>query len=100
MKTLTPFIGLRACLKCLLTRRVRARGLQVRAETTLSCRPGPLTGRVFKQALRAFCSLTAMLLTVICGNAATPDGAPARSVKNLKLSVSANGRYFVDQGGK
>lgn len=24
----------------------------------------------------------------------------SRSVKNLKLSVSANGRYFVDQGGK
>ncbi|MEK7676371.1 MAG: DUF4038 domain-containing protein, partial [Verrucomicrobiota bacterium] len=34
------------------------------------------------------------------GHAATPDDAPARSVKNLKLKVSANGRYFVDQGGK
>ena len=34
---------------------------------------------------------------------ATPPrrtSAPARSVKNLKLQVSANGRYFVDQEGK
>src|SRR4030095_4379423 len=50
--------------------------------------------------LTAFCPLTAALLTGICANAATPDDAPARSVKNLKLRVSPNGRYFVDQGGK
>ena len=51
--------------------------------------------------LRSLCPLTAALLTTgVCGNGATPDDAPARSVKNLKLSVSANGRYFVDQGGK
>src|SRR5207249_11933347 len=29
-----------------------------------------------------------------------PDAVPARSVKNVKLSVSQNGRYFVDQDGK
>ena len=51
--------------------------------------------------LRALCPLTAALLTTaVCGNAATPDDAPVPSVKNLKLSVSASGRYFVDQGGK
>src|SRR5438132_13199018 len=50
--------------------------------------------------LRALCPLAAVLPAAICGNAATPDGAPARSVKNVKLRVSQNGRYFVDQGGK
>src|SRR5438093_13427380 len=50
--------------------------------------------------LRALCPLTAALLSGVCVNAATPDEAPARSVKNLKLRVSPNGRYFVDQGGK
>src|SRR4030095_11289060 len=49
--------------------------------------------------LRALYSLTA-LLTAACGNAAAPDAAPLPSVKNLKLKVSANGRYFVDQNGK
>src|SRR5262245_57420407 len=48
--------------------------------------------------LRALCPLTAAFL--VCANAATPDDAPAHSVKNLKLKVSANGRYFVDQDGK
>ncbi len=32
--------------------------------------------------------------------AAISDDASAHSVKNLKLAVSANGRYFVDQNGK
>ena len=45
--------GVRACSKTFRKRRVRARGLQVLAEALPSCRPGPLTGRVFKQALRA-----------------------------------------------
>jgi hypothetical protein len=49
--------------------------------------------------LRALYSLTA-LLTAACGNAAAPDAAPLPSVKNLKLKVSSNGRYFVDQNGK
>ena len=40
------------------------------------------------------------LLMVGAGAAAAPDEAPARSVKNLKLRVSANGRSFVDQEGK
>ena len=44
---------LRACLKTHLDRRARARGLQVWAGITASCRPGPLTGRILKQALRA-----------------------------------------------
>src|SRR5438034_962365 len=48
----TPVLWkLSACLKTLPNRRVRARGLRVPAGTTLSCRPGPLTGRVFKHAL-------------------------------------------------
>jgi len=41
----------------------------------------------------------ALLTTAPC-SAATPDDAPARSAKNLKLKVSANGRYFVDQESK
>ena len=40
------------------------------------------------------------LLTAVCANAATPDAAPTRSVKNVKLKISPNGRYFVDQNGK
>ncbi|MBI2946532.1 MAG: glycoside hydrolase family 140 protein [Verrucomicrobia bacterium] len=40
------------------------------------------------------------LLIAVCGRAAAPDVAPARSVKNLKLRVSANGRYFVDQNNQ
>ena len=49
---------------------------------------------------RALGSLATALLTTVCGNAATQDTAPARSVKNVKLRVSPNGRYFVDQNGK
>ena len=52
-------------------------------------------------SLRALRSLaTALVLLAMDGHAAAPDGAPARSVKNLKLKVSANGRYFVDVEGK
>jgi prepilin-type N-terminal cleavage/methylation domain-containing protein/prepilin-type processing-associated H-X9-DG protein len=40
-----------ACLKSPAPRRVRARGLQETAETATCCRPGALTGRVFKQIL-------------------------------------------------
>src|SRR2546425_7309497 len=45
-------------------------------------------------------SLAPALLIALCSNAATLDAVPARSVKNLKLKVSPNGRYFVDQNGK
>src|SRR3989454_4468923 len=51
-------------------------------------------------SLSALCPLATALLTAVCGNAATPDDAAARSVKNLKLRINPNGRYFVDQGGK
>src|SRR6267378_5711809 len=51
-------------------------------------------------SIRALGSLATALLTAVCGHAATPDTAPARSVKNVRLSVSQNGRYFVDQNGK
>src|SRR5438876_8712963 len=50
--------------------------------------------------LRALWPLATALLTAVCGNAATPDDAAARSVKNLKLRISRNGRYFVDQNSK
>ena len=43
--------NLRACWKTLGNRRVRARGLQDLAEKPVACRPGALTGRVFKHAL-------------------------------------------------
>src|SRR5437762_6023429 len=56
--------------------------------------------RFISLSLRMLCSLTTALLIAVCGNAATPNDAPVRSVKNLKLKISANGRYFVDQGGK
>jgi hypothetical protein len=32
------------------------------------------------------------------GSAAPPDEAPVRSVKNLRLRISSNGRYFVGHG--
>jgi hypothetical protein len=44
--------------------------------------------------------LATALTMAIDGNAAAPNDAPVRPVKNLKLKVSANGRYFVDQNGK
>src|SRR5207247_4089301 len=50
--------------------------------------------------LSALCPLATALLIAVCGNAATPEGTPAPSVKNLRIKVSANGRYFVDQNGK
>jgi len=56
--------------------------------------------RFISLSLRMLCSLTTALLIAVCGNAATPDVAPARSVKNVKLKISPNGRYFVDQNGK
>jgi len=51
-------------------------------------------------SLRAPGSLATALLIAVCGSAATPDAASVRSVKDLKLKVSPNGRYFVDQAGK
>ncbi len=48
---------LRACLKIHTQRRVRGRGLQETTRNPAFCRPGPLTGRIFRQALtrnRAF----------------------------------------------
>src|SRR6266568_5094531 len=76
--------------------------LAFRREPFDSRQPGPLMKTLaLVIRLRALCPLTAALLTTaVCGNAATPDDAPVPSVKNLKLSVSASGRYFVDQGGK
>src|SRR5512142_3134878 len=50
--------------------------------------------------LIALSPITMALLMAAPGSASTPEAAPARSVKNLKLKVSANGRYFVDQDGK
>ncbi len=50
--------------------------------------------------LRALCLPAIVLLIVVCGNAAAADAASAHSVKDLKLKVSPNGRYFVDQEGK
>jgi hypothetical protein len=49
---------------------------------------------------RALCPLAAALLVLACESAVTPGEATPRSVKDLKLKVSANGRYFVDQEGK
>jgi hypothetical protein len=50
--------------------------------------------------LKMLCPLAAALLVAVHANAAAPDDAPAGSVKNLRLRVSENGRYFVDQRGK
>lgn len=50
--------------------------------------------------LRPFRLLATVLLIAICAGAATPEAAPVHSVKNLKLKVSPDGRYFVDQEGK
>src|SRR5437899_11032484 len=50
--------------------------------------------------LRALCPLATALLIAVCAKAATPNAAPPRSVKNVKLKISPNGRYVVDQNGK
>src|SRR5438128_11328359 len=52
-----------------------------------------------RTGLIVLCPVT-MALLMVAGTAAAPDDAPVRSVKNIKLKVSPNGRYFVDQGGK
>ena len=44
--------------------------------------------------------MVTVLLIRNYGGGATPDAVTAESVKNLKVKVSANGRYFVDQKGK
>ncbi|MCI0535349.1 MAG: DUF4038 domain-containing protein [Verrucomicrobiales bacterium] len=54
----------------------------------------------FFTSLKGLGPLTTAVLMALSSIAATPDDAPGRSVKNLKLRVSANGRYFVEQGGK
>ena len=51
-------VNLRAGLKTLGNRRVRARSLQDLAEKPVACRPGALTGRVFKHALKERYPLT------------------------------------------
>ena len=58
-----------------------------------------ITHPLFRAGLAALCLLA---LFPIVGHvaAAMPDDAPAHSVKNLQLAISANGRYFVDQNGK
>jgi prepilin-type N-terminal cleavage/methylation domain-containing protein/prepilin-type processing-associated H-X9-DG protein len=48
---ITNLRSLTTCLKTPAPRRVRARGLQETGETATRCRPGALTGRVFKQIL-------------------------------------------------
>jgi hypothetical protein len=49
------------------------------------------------QTRTAFCAaFVALLVTVSCFAADSPPG----SVKNLKLKVSTNGRYFVDSSGR
>ena len=49
---------------------------------------------------RALWPLATALLTAFCGHAGAPDGTAPHSVKNLKLRISPNGRYFMDQNGK
>jgi hypothetical protein len=50
--------------------------------------------------LIALCLVTMTLLIAMPNTGAAPDNTTARSVKNLKLRVSANGRYFIDQESK
>ena len=50
--------------------------------------------------LRALGPLATALLLPTCEHAASPGDAPVHSVQNLKLHVSANGHFFVDQDGK
>src|SRR5258708_3678896 len=66
---------LRGCLKTPPGRRVRARGLQDFSESVSSCRPGALTGRVFKQPLR---NALAIALFLIISSAVTSGAAPVK----------------------
>ena len=58
-----------------------------------------ITFSLFRAGLTILCSL-ALLPTAGHAAAAAPDGASAHSVKNLRLTISPNGRTFVDQNGK
>src|SRR5690349_859059 len=52
---------------------------------------------------RVFTTCAAALVVLISGALASSGdkaGAAGSSVKNLRLKVSPNGRYFVDQNGK
>src|SRR5713101_7543409 len=68
---------LRVCLERPPKRRVRARGLQEMAKITKPCRPGPLTGRLSKQALDAHLASMTRGACHTRGNGARPFRAAA-----------------------
>lgn len=49
---------------------------------------------------RSLFPVTMILLLAVFLNATISDDASVRNVKDLKLKVSPNGRYFVDQSGR
>ncbi len=67
--------GVRACFRIVGGRRVRARGLRELAKIPRPCRPGPLTGRFLKHALRLGGLLASVLsLNRLYGISAVPSG--------------------------
>jgi hypothetical protein len=67
-------------LKNLPNRRVRARGVQVPVEDTVTCRPGANTGRVFKQALRDTKLFVALGLAILAGGSSAATGETFRAL--------------------
>src|SRR5262249_39737439 len=61
---------------------------------------GPLTGSGSRVALTAFVAAATLVALPAHSRSEEPDASAPRSVKNVKLKVSKNGRYFVDQDGK
>src|SRR6516165_5964497 len=60
----------------------------------------PKNRRQLKSALPAIVATALLFLMPGVSRSEEPDKAAPRSVKNMKLKVSKNGRYFVDQDGK
>src|SRR6266571_4333082 len=94
--------NLGACLKTPAPHRVRPRGLQETAEIAMGCRPGALTGRVFKPALGArgivFASVCFTLTHAMSAEPFTPNYDESK-VPQYTLPdplVMGNGRKVAD----
>ena len=61
---------------------------------------GPLLQRRHQVAIPAFVATVMLIVLAAQSRSEEPDKSVPRSVKNMKLKVSKNGRYFVNQDGK
>ena len=91
---------IRSCLNSHTQRRVRARGLQEVARIPIFCRPGPLTGRLFKQAL-IVCTALGIFATSLHAQiqqawvAHYNNGITNGTHQALKMALDATGNIYV-----